>query len=304
MKTFQEFLEENNGDFVEVAGSPNALNQCVDLVNAYIRDVLGLPIIEWTNAIDFPKRAGEKYTWIVNTPSGVPQEGDIVVWGSPYGKYIENGVTKYAGHVAIFISGNADKFKSFDQNYPIVGSNCHVQDHTYNGVLGWLHPKEKPNTALTECLRQHGELVTKLEAIDGFRKAISKVLFQGNENMDWQSIFDQITSLTKEVDESRKLGRIANDLWDVLVEETGISTVKYEPDSLGRLLQALPNLRNTPPEGKVIVSKAELDDLKEKASVEVKKLADYELSDLLPVTIAKVWESLYGLVKRAPAEGK
>jgi hypothetical protein len=130
MITLQQFLTRYNGKYIEVAGTPNALNQCVDLANAYIRDVLDLPIIEWTNAIDFPGRAGDKYLWIPNTPTNVPQEGDIIVWGNS------------PGHIAIFLEGNVNTFKSFDQNYPL-GSPAHIQGHTYANVIGWL--RAKPN---------------------------------------------------------------------------------------------------------------------------------------------------------------
>ncbi len=131
--TLKEFVSKYTNQFVEVAGSGNALNQCVDLANAYIRDVLGLSIIEWTNACDFPSKAGDKYDYIENTPDGVPQRGDIIVWKpSP-------------GHIAIFLDGDVNQFNSFDQNYP-TGSKCHVQNHpTYYNVTGWLRAK-KPLT--------------------------------------------------------------------------------------------------------------------------------------------------------------
>ena len=122
--TLTEFLKKWNGQYCEVAGSANAKNQCVDLANAYIRDVLGLPIIEWTNAKDFPSKSSLPF--IRNLPTGIPNEGDMVIWG--------NGT---AGHIAIFLSGNVNSFTSFDQNYP-VGSPCHSQGHTYANVLGWL----------------------------------------------------------------------------------------------------------------------------------------------------------------------
>lgn len=131
--TTQQFIEAWNGKYCEVAGSADAKNQCVDLANQYIKDVLGLPIIEWTNAKDFPSKAGDLYEYIKNTPSGVPKEGDLVIWGGTY------------GHIAIFVEGNADSFRSFDQNYP-TGSPCHIQNHNYNNVLGWLHPKHTVNT--------------------------------------------------------------------------------------------------------------------------------------------------------------
>lgn len=143
--TLSEFIAKWNGKFVEVAGTPNALNQCTDLANQYIREVLGLPIIEWTNAVDFPLKAGDKYDYILNTPEGVPQEGDLVVWQpSP-------------GHIAIFMEGDANRFKSFDQNFPI-GSPCHVQEHTYQNVTGWLRAKQATPDPLQVCNQRLGEL--------------------------------------------------------------------------------------------------------------------------------------------------
>jgi hypothetical protein len=121
--TFQKFLETWNGKYCEVAGSANAKNQCVDLANAYLRDVLGQPIVEWTNAVDFPSKLN--WDWIT---IGLPSEGDLMIF---------NGVV---GHISIFIEGDMNSFRSFDQNYPI-GSPCHVQNHNYKNVKGWLHFK-------------------------------------------------------------------------------------------------------------------------------------------------------------------
>lgn len=123
-----------------MAGSANAQYQCVDLANAYIRDVLNLPIIEWTNAQDFPKKAGDNYEYIENTPEGVPEEGDLVIFSSPDG----------VGHISIFIEGTTGSFRSFDQNYP-TESPCHVQGHYYKNVIGWLHPKGGDTMGCDEC---------------------------------------------------------------------------------------------------------------------------------------------------------
>lgn len=127
--TFQDLLEVYNGQYIELTGT-TARNQCVDLANAYIKYVLRLPPIEWANAVDFPSKAGDKYEYILNSPTGVPKEGDLVIWGGTY------------GHIAIFIEGDTNRFTSFDENFP-TGSPCHVQEHTYLSpkVLGWLHPK-------------------------------------------------------------------------------------------------------------------------------------------------------------------
>lgn len=130
--TFDEFIKKHEGEFLEVAGSANAKNQCVDLANGYIRDVLNLPIIEWTNAKDFPERAGDSYEFIKNTPEFIPERGDIVVWNGRVG----GG----AGHIAVIIEADINKFKSFDQNWP-TGTPCHVQEHSYSNVKGFLRAR-------------------------------------------------------------------------------------------------------------------------------------------------------------------
>jgi len=131
--TFDDFIKKYNGKKVEVAGSANAINQCTDLCNAYLRDVWSLPIVEWTNAVDFP----EKITgceFIENTPEGMPQLGDLVVfkkYGSLYGT---------AGHIGIIVSADVDKMQIFEQNYP-TGSACRIGTHNYLGCRGWLRKK-------------------------------------------------------------------------------------------------------------------------------------------------------------------
>lgn len=131
--TLDEFIKKYDGKYVEAGGSENAKYQCVDLVNQYIEEVLKLPKILWTNACDFPKKADKnQWLWISNTPEGVPNKGDIVVWN-------KNAGSGY-GHVAIFLEGNVKSFRSFDQNWP-VGTPAHIQGHYYTNVDGWLRPK-------------------------------------------------------------------------------------------------------------------------------------------------------------------
>lgn len=154
--TLDELVAQQDGKYVEVAGSPEAKNQCVDLANLYIRDVLKLPIIEWTNAIDFPIRVNPNdYDYILNTPTGVPQKGDLVIWKpSP-------------GHIAIFLDGNIDKFRSFDENFPL-NSVCHIQEHDYTNVIGWLHPKKTPVDTIAVPKADFERLVTKSSNYDSF----------------------------------------------------------------------------------------------------------------------------------------
>lgn len=138
--TLDEFVKKYNGKFLEVAGSPGAEDQCVDLANGYIRDVLKLPIIQWTDAKNFPKHpiAKEHFEYIKNTPNGVPQKGDLIIWSG----------TQW-GHIAIFLSGDVNWFTSWDQNWP-VGSVCHKVNHSYTNVVGWLRPLK--GGQMSDCL--------------------------------------------------------------------------------------------------------------------------------------------------------
>jgi len=128
-----DFIKKWDGKGIDFDGAFST--QCVDLYRQYVKEVLGYP--------QSPPVAGAKDIWdaylpeyfkrIENTPNGVPDKGDIVIFGTTLGKF---------GHVSIFVEGNATKFISFDQNYPS-GSLCHLQGHTYSGVIGWLKPIQK-----------------------------------------------------------------------------------------------------------------------------------------------------------------
>jgi regulator of replication initiation timing len=122
------WVETNKGS------DPSTLDQCVDLWRAYNRKVIQAPDIFGNPPDLWDKYQTDYYERIPNTPDGVPQLGDVIIWGTKYGKY---------GHIAV-CTEIADKssFTSFDQNDPI-GESCHFQPHTYSGVLGWLRPKNQ-----------------------------------------------------------------------------------------------------------------------------------------------------------------
>ena len=125
--TLDELIQDDDNQFVEKGGSPNAMSQCVDLANDYIDRVLGHAIILGTNADDFPSKCMDFCDWYPTT-SGM-QKGDIVIWGHGVGN---------AGHIAIYVSGNST-FTSFDQNWPL-NSPCHLQNHNLSNIEGYLRP--------------------------------------------------------------------------------------------------------------------------------------------------------------------
>lgn len=132
MITFDDFVTKWNGKPVDFDGIYP--NQCMDLMHQYVYDVLGLtdktilaaPAAYQAYTNNFPKY----FTKIDNTPTGIPQKGDIIFWGQAVGPF---------GHVAIVKDANMNTLNSFDANWP-TGTLPHIQSHNYNGCLGWLRP--------------------------------------------------------------------------------------------------------------------------------------------------------------------
>lgn len=139
--TVQEFFNFENGIFCDYDGADG--DQCFDLANAYSRWIGGQRFTGATADLIF-NQPGDFYTAIPNTPDGVPQYGDIVVWSWP--------------HVGIATGRNSSisQFEVLEQNDP-TNSNCHIKVYlNYNGVIGWLRPKQLPvdQQALVDQLRK------------------------------------------------------------------------------------------------------------------------------------------------------
>lgn len=136
---FNQFYSNLNGQHVEVSDSTNR-NQCMDLGYNWVF-ALGFPkaTIQRLYAKDVYKLANDLtrqyFEVIPNTPTGVPQIGDLVIFDAV--------PANIAGHISISNGvGNTTSFQSFDQNW-IVGQKCTVVTHNYDNpnVLGWLRPK-------------------------------------------------------------------------------------------------------------------------------------------------------------------
>lgn len=136
--THAEFINKYRGKYVEYADASNRY-QCVDLMRLYIKEVWGIDpyTVErglTAKQIYLNSSTNSKIVKIDNTPNGIPQKGDLVFWGW----YL--GVTGWAGHVAVYDSGDLYNIISFDQNYPTY-TPCHLQRHSYKGVMGWLRKR-------------------------------------------------------------------------------------------------------------------------------------------------------------------
>lgn len=164
--TISDFLNKWNGKPLDFDGYYGY--QCMDLYQYYNRDVIGAPYIPadpaykvWT-LNQYPK---DFYTKIANTPTNVPQKGDVVIWSAQ-----ANGGF---GHIAIFYQGDMLKFTSFDQNWN--GKYAHFQPHNYSYVLGWLRPK-KPVTTQPVTLEMVKQIVFSNVTADSILNQLKKLL--------------------------------------------------------------------------------------------------------------------------------
>lgn len=188
--TFDEFIQKWLGKKADYDGMYSG--QCVDLYRFYVKEVLGYPQSPGVGgAAEIWDSADPKYyDFIPNTPEGIPTKGDIVVWNRRAGGGF--------GHVAIFISGDVNRFVSLDQNWPTLDVVTKTE-HTYSNVIGWLHPKETMADPLQECLRQHTLLVDETTAL---KKQIEAL------KAEKQAFETDVDNIRKEYEEKIKLLKV------------------------------------------------------------------------------------------------
>lgn len=219
MITFQEFLDKWNGKPCEMGGSVNAKNQCVDLVNAWIAEY-GEPIVLWTNAQDFPTKISKNFKYILNTPTGMPKQGDIIVWKSP----------DKIGHIAICSSATATKFVSFDQNWP-VGSLCKLVNHIYTGnyeVMGWLRYEKQIDypAVVAEKDKQIQTLQSRVLSLEKDQKDLSDRITALESNI--QADLNLIEDKQKAVETAKGMVLELNQTIETLTSEKNKYKTWYE----------------------------------------------------------------------------
>lgn len=123
--------------------------QCMDLLRFYLRDVChldaySLPAVPYAKdlwaAYDRSTSAKSHFEKIPNTPKGVPEKGDIVIWRAWAWSW-RGLVTREGGHVGFFSEGDVNTMIIFHQNWP-EGKPCQFQKFSYAGVLGWFRPRK------------------------------------------------------------------------------------------------------------------------------------------------------------------
>ena len=227
---FDQFIEKYKGKAVDFDGSYG--DQCVDLVRQYIKEVLEQPQPKgvvgakdfWTNFESDPNLKNY-FLKIPDTKEAIPQKGDIVIWGSNYGKY---------GHIAIINWANINQFQALSQNDPL-GAKTILKNYSFNYVLGWFRAL-KTNDNMTDIIKKYGcktveELDTKIMEHVG--------LDWGNENNNDNGSFlasarRTISSLRAEL-EKKQLE--INTTKSELVEKS--SALKQVRDELSNFVETL-----------------------------------------------------------------
>ena len=139
------FVKLHNAKYRDWDGYYGA--QCMDLMHYWVDYLKLTPLPPAPTARDefVNFRSHPNFTKHLNTEIAIPLPGDILFWDKPWdpitrtGSLGAIGITGWAGHVAVFVDGDVNKVTSFDQNWP-TGSPCHVQAHSYRGIMGWLRP--------------------------------------------------------------------------------------------------------------------------------------------------------------------
>ena len=128
--TLNEFYKKYNGKNVDVDNYAGA--QCVDLIKAYFRDVLKVPVKAYGNACHYWSNF-EKYPELTSNFEKRrvnPAKGDIVIFNSkPY------------GHIAIVWSVSGNTLTVFEQNRTGKHDKCALGKYTTKNVNGYLRHK-------------------------------------------------------------------------------------------------------------------------------------------------------------------
>ena len=148
MMTFDNWVKAYLGKGINYDGVYGV--QCVDLIKHYVKNVLGVTPQSIGNAIEYYNKRNtssyltNNFVWFSNTPSFIPQKGDICVFTSKSGH----------GHVSVATGeGTTRYFYSYDQNYPKSKHEPMTKiKHTYGSFLGVLRPKNQSNIVVTPTI--------------------------------------------------------------------------------------------------------------------------------------------------------
>ena len=179
MQPVHDFINWARGRSIDTDGCPSDNPyQCADVIKSAMSRCWGVKNFTFTSPSnphgyakglflyfdEHPELQG-KFAKLKNTPTFVPQEGDIVEWGT------YKGLTGKAGHTALAEGKATDttkRFTSLDQNW---GGKHYCTDvvHSYRGVLGVIRPLLKCTLAALNVRRGPG---TSYPVVDELPKGV------------------------------------------------------------------------------------------------------------------------------------
>lgn len=151
-RQFWKKYKEKGVDYDHLYGE-----QCVDLANAYAREVCNIHdaftgfqyAYEVFTQYPFSGKLKQHFHRVRNSKSNYPAKGDFVVWGKE-----RNG---YAGHIAVVVKATPNTITVLEQNFDGKGktrspkrADGGIRKYTYknyNHVLGWLTPYRTVSTS-------------------------------------------------------------------------------------------------------------------------------------------------------------
>lgn len=181
-----EFYKKYNGKNIDMDNYAGA--QCVDLIKAYFKDVLNVPLKAYGNAINY-WTSFEKHKELTSNfekVNGLPKKGDIVIFNyAPY------------GHIAIVWAINGKTLTVFEQNRTGNHDKCTLGKYTTNKVKGYLRHKTTNTTTPAKTIeitctslyiRSAPSMTSKIVGIakKGQRFQVAEILYKGS--MQWAKI--------------------------------------------------------------------------------------------------------------------
>lgn len=139
---YLDFFKKWNGRYLDYDGRYGY--QCVDLMRAYEKEVCivnpytAIPTTGSAKNIFNNFTSNGYFTKILNSPTNIPQRGDILFFKTSYWFPFLFGID---GHVGIVDSADLYNIILFNQNYPTY-ERCRLTRFKYKDCLGWLRPRE------------------------------------------------------------------------------------------------------------------------------------------------------------------
>lgn len=283
--------------------------QCTDWFRGYCKFVLD---IDQPSGVDGAYQFWDRrntdaslknnFTPIANTPSAIPQYGDVIVW-----KKTLNG---NFGHVAICVdrSANVNKFISSDQNWDgksnasnKASTRPQLITHNYNHVVGFLRPKNQEKVlGSSEPVESDTMQIDEKTFEDLVNKSTKYDEFVDAGYADAEEMLDKISTL---IDENNSL---SNRLETLEKEKASLlNEIDDQKDDYEALQEASTKIQNdledkftkaiNEKEVENQLLRKEVEELKENTGTVVLDPTDMTLGDHLTAMWTIIWNHIKGV---------